>query len=163
VHAKEFLSQKGVPYIEKDVSKDRAAAQEMIAKTNQMGVPVISVGDQYVIGFDRRRLEELLAGEGGGAQPSDKVSFGLQIADASKITQKAGVLPVFGAFVGAVKPGSPAEKAGLQQGDVITEINLRPISNAEDLAKALSGLSRGSRANVAFLRGQQKLYTETVV
>ena len=134
----------------------------MIQKTNQMGVPVITVGDQYVIGFDRRRLEELLAGQG-GAQMPQKVSFGLQIADASKITQKAGALPVFGAFVGSVKQGSPAEKAGLQQGDVITEINLRPISNADDLAKALSGLSPGSRMMIAFLRGQQKLRAETVV
>jgi len=131
----------------------------MIQKTNQMGVPVITVGDQYVIGFDRPRLEQLLAGQGG----AQKVSFGLQIADASKIAQKAGVVPVFGAFVGSVRPGSPAEKAGLQQGDVITEINLRPISNADDLAKALSGLSPGNRVTIAFLRGQQKLRTETVV
>jgi S1-C subfamily serine protease len=134
----------------------------MIQKTNQMGVPVITVGDQYIIGFDRRRLEELLAGQG-GAQTAQKVSFGLQIADASKITQKAGVLPIFGAFVGSVRPGSPAEKAGLQQGDVITEINLRPVSNADDLAKALSGLSPGNRVTIAFLRGQQKLRAETVV
>jgi len=134
----------------------------MIQKTNQMGVPVITVGDQYVIGFDRPRLEQLLAGQG-GAQTAQKVSFGLQIADASKIAQKAGVVPVFGAFVGGVRPGSPAEKAGLQQGDVITEINLRPVSNADDLAKALSGLSSGNRVTIAFLRGQQKLRTETVV
>ena len=65
--------------------------------------------------------------------------------------------------MGSVKPGSPAEKAGLQQGDVITEINLRPISNADDLAKALSGLSPGSRVLIAFLHGQQKLQAETVV
>jgi S1-C subfamily serine protease len=134
----------------------------MIQKTNQMGVPVITVGDQYVIGFDRRRLEELLTGQG-GAQTPQKVSFGLQIADASKITQKAGVLPVFGAYVGSVKPGSPAEKAGLQQGDVITEINLRPVSNADDLAKALSGLSPSNRVSIAFLRGEHKLRAETVV
>ena len=134
----------------------------MIQKTNQMGVPVITVGDQYVVGFDRPRLEQLLAGQG-SAQTPQKVSFGLQIADASKITQKAGALPVFGAFVGSVKQGSPAEKAGLQQGDVVTEINLRPISNADDLAKALSGLSPGSRVSIAFLRGQQKLQAETVV
>ena len=134
----------------------------MIRKTNQMGVPVITVGDQYVVGFDRPRLEQLLSGQS-GEQTAQKVSFGLQIADASKIAQKAGVVPVFGAFVGSVRPGSPAEKAGLQQGDVITEINLRPVSNADDLAKALSGLSPGNRVTIAFLRGQQKLRTETVV
>jgi S1-C subfamily serine protease len=141
----------------------------MIQKTNQMGVPVITVGDQYVIGFDRRRLEELLAGQGtekagtGGAQTPPKVSFGLQIADASKIAQKAGVVPLFGAFVGSVKPGSPAEKAGLQPGDVITEINLRPIANADDLAKSLSGLAAGNRVILSFLRGEHKMHTETEV
>ncbi len=141
----------------------------MIQKTNQMGVPVITVGDQYVIGFDRRRLEELLAGQGaekagpGGSQAPPKVSFGLQIADASKIAQKAGAVPLFGAFVGSVKAGSPAETAGLQQGDVITEINLRPIANADDLARVLAGLAPGNRLIIGFLRGQHQMHTETVV
>ena len=105
-----------------------------------MGVPVITVGDQYVIGFDRPRLEQLLSGQG-GAQTAQKVSLRPADRRCQQIAQKAGVVPVFGAFVGSVRPGSPAEKAGLQQGDVITEINLRPISNADDLAKR----SRGSR------------------
>ncbi len=141
----------------------------MIAKTNQMGVPVIAVGDEYVIGFDRRRLEELLAAHGGpkagqgGAQAPPKVSFGLQIADASKIAQKAGAVPLFGAFVGGVKPGSPAEAAGLQPGDVITEVNLRPISTADDLARVLSGLAPGHRLIIGFLRGERKMQTEAVV
>ena len=134
----------------------------MIQKTNQLGVPVITVGDQAVIGFDRARLEQLLSGKG-GVQAEQRPSFGLQIADASKIARKAGAVPVFGAFVGGVRPGSPAEKAGLQQGDVVTEINLRPINNADDLAKALSGLSFGSRVTIVFLRGQQTLRAETVV
>ncbi len=151
-----------MPYIEKDVSKDRAAAQEMIEKTNQMGVPVITVGDQYVIGFDRPRLEELLAAQGGAKAPP-KVSFGLQIADASKIAQKAGAVPLFGAFVGHVRPDTPADRAGLQQGDVITEVNLRPISSADDLARVLSGLAPGNRLMIGFLRGQHKMQTETQV
>ncbi len=74
-----------------------------------------------------------------------------------KLPAESGVLVI------SVEKGIPAEKAGLQQGDVITEINLRPISNADDLAKALSGLSPGNRVTIAFLRGQQKLRTETVV
>lgn len=141
----------------------------MVRKTNQMGVPVITVGDDYVIGFDRRRLEELLTAHGGpragqtGAQAPPKVSFGLQIADASKIAQKSGALPLFGAFVGSVRPGSPAESAGLQAGDVITEVNLRPISTADDLAKVLAGLAPGNRLIIGFLRGQHKMHTEAVV
>ncbi|MFQ5875827.1 MAG: glutaredoxin family protein [Dehalococcoidia bacterium] len=63
---KEFLSRRGVKFIEYDVSVDRAAADEMIRKSGQMGVPVITVADQVVVGFDRARLEHLLANSGNG-------------------------------------------------------------------------------------------------
>ena len=59
--AKEFLSSRGVKFTEHDVSVDRAAADEMIRKSGQMGVPVIVVGDQVVIGFDRAKLDQLLS------------------------------------------------------------------------------------------------------
>jgi glutaredoxin 3 len=156
---KEFLSQKGIAFQEHDVSADRAAAKEMIQKTGQRGVPVITVDDQVVIGFDRARLEQLLSKPGGSQHPS----LGLQVADASKIAQKLGAIPVFGALVGGVKPGSAGEKAGLQKGDVITEINLRRITNADDLEKAMSGLSSGSHMGIVFTRGQKELRAEIVV
>ena len=141
------------------MSLDRAAAKEMIEKTGQRGVPVITIDDQVVIGFDRARLEQLLAGKGDGQHPS----LGLQAADASKIAQKVGAVPIFGAFVGTVKPGSAGERAGLQKGDVITEINLRRINNVDDLEKAVSGLSPGSRITIVFLRGEKELRAETVL
>jgi len=156
---KEFLSQRGVKFTERDVSIDRAAADEMVSKTGQMGVPVITVDNEVVVGFDRARLEHLLADSGVGQRPS----FGLQIADASKITQRAGLLPVFGAFVGKVTPSSPGEKAGLTQGDIITEVNLQPIRNADNLEKTLSGLTAGSRVTIVFLRGQETLKSEIVL
>jgi hypothetical protein len=43
------------------VGKDRAKAKEMIDMTKQMGVPVIVVGDQFVVGFNQSRLDEILA------------------------------------------------------------------------------------------------------
>ena len=141
------------------MSVDRAAAQEMIEKTGQRGVPVITVDGEVVIGFDRARLEQLLAGQTASPHPS----FGLQVADASKIAQKFGAVPVFGALVGGVRAGSSGEKAGLQKGDVITEVNLHRISNADDLEKALASLSPGSRVAVVFLRGQKELRSEIVV
>jgi len=57
---KEYLSQKGIKYTEYDVGSDREKAMEMIRKSHQMGVPVIVVDDEVVIGFDRAKLDKLL-------------------------------------------------------------------------------------------------------
>lgn len=81
---KEFLSQRGVEFTEYDVSVDKAAADEMVRLTGQRGVPVIVIGDQVVIGFNRARLEQLLDNLSYNQHPR----FGLKIADAGRITQK---------------------------------------------------------------------------
>lgn len=62
MQTKEFLSQQGVPYTEYDVTADRAKAKEMIISSGQKTVPVIVIDGEVVVGFDRARLEELLAG-----------------------------------------------------------------------------------------------------
>ncbi len=49
-----------VPYTEHNVAADLPRRQEMIQKSGQMGVPVITVGSDLVIGFDEERLRELL-------------------------------------------------------------------------------------------------------
>lgn len=124
----------------------------MVRRSGQRGVPVITVDDQVVIGFDRPRLETLLA-QRGPVRPS----LGISIADASRVAVKAGALPVFGALVGRVRPSSPGERAGLTPGDIITEANLRPISSAADFEKVLMGLERGSRLALSVMRGGKTL------
>jgi len=57
---KEFFKENGVKYTEVDVTKDPAKAQEMIEKSGQMGVPVVDIGGDIVIGFDKARLKKLL-------------------------------------------------------------------------------------------------------
>ena len=131
----------------------------MVRATGQMGVPVIVIDGQVVIGFDRPRLEQLLAGGSGGQRPH----FGLKVADASRIAQKVGGVAIAGAFVGAVAPSSLGEKAGLRSGDIITEVNLRPIRNADDLEQTLSGLMAGSRVSIVFTRGEETLRSEIVI
>ncbi len=61
--AKEFFVANNIPYEEYDVSTDAVKRQEMIEKSGQMGVPVITIDDDMVIGFDERRLENLLLTE----------------------------------------------------------------------------------------------------
>lgn len=54
--AKEFFSEKGVEYTAFDVAADAAKRQEMIELTGQLGVPVIQIGDEVMVGFDREKL-----------------------------------------------------------------------------------------------------------
>jgi glutaredoxin 3 len=44
----------------KNVADDRAAREELIARTGRMAVPVITIDDEVVVGFDRGRLQRLL-------------------------------------------------------------------------------------------------------
>ncbi|NLK62659.1 MAG: glutaredoxin family protein [Fusobacteria bacterium] len=59
VLAKEYLDEIGVAYEEVNVAVDRKAAEEMIAKSGQMGVPVIDFKGEIIIGFNKGRLSEL--------------------------------------------------------------------------------------------------------
>lgn len=60
VMAKDFLEENGVEVEYIDVSKDQEAAKEMVEKSKQMGVPVIEMEGEIVIGFDREKLKELI-------------------------------------------------------------------------------------------------------
>jgi glutaredoxin-like YruB-family protein len=57
---KDFLKEKNIGYTEFNVAADLEKRQEMIQKSGQMGVPVIYVGDQLIVGFDKERLTSLL-------------------------------------------------------------------------------------------------------
>ena len=59
---KEYLSQKGITYTEHDLSKDVSKAKEMVEKTGQMGVPVVIVDENIIVGFNKAKIDELLAG-----------------------------------------------------------------------------------------------------
>ncbi|MBU1102676.1 glutaredoxin family protein [Patescibacteria group bacterium] len=60
VTLKKFLKEKGVNFADIDVSADEKELQEMIDKSGQMGVPVIDINGEIVIGFNRDKILELL-------------------------------------------------------------------------------------------------------
>lgn len=57
--AKDFFNKHQIPFEEIDISQDPVKAEEIIAKTGQVGVPVIEIGDKFILGFDKPLLEEM--------------------------------------------------------------------------------------------------------
>lgn len=58
--AKEFLAEKKVAYKDIDVSTNQEAAQEMIKKSGQMGVPQLEINGNMIVGFDQAAIESEL-------------------------------------------------------------------------------------------------------
>lgn len=59
--AKDFFAENKIAFTEHDVATDIEKRTEMVDLTGQMGVPVIRIGDDVVIGFDESKIKELLA------------------------------------------------------------------------------------------------------
>jgi glutaredoxin-like YruB-family protein len=57
---KEFLKEHNIEFDEIDVSSNKEAAKEMVEKSGQMGVPVIDVDGQIIVGFDKEALKKAL-------------------------------------------------------------------------------------------------------
>ena len=57
---KEFFKENNVKYKEINVEEDEKAAHEMIRKSGQMGVPVIDIDGQIIVGFDKNALKKAL-------------------------------------------------------------------------------------------------------
>ncbi|MCG2713777.1 MAG: glutaredoxin family protein [Candidatus Omnitrophica bacterium] len=60
IRAKQFLKDNNIDFQSIDVSADQAAADEMMKKTGQMGVPVIDIDGEIIVGFDKDRIKQLL-------------------------------------------------------------------------------------------------------
>ena len=101
-------------------------------RTGQMGVPVTAIGGEMVVGFDRPRLERIIERlRGPTPRPA---TLGAAVKDGPG-----------GALVGMVRPGTPAERAGVKPGDVIVAVDGVPVGGAEALAQLLrTATARGS-------------------
>lgn len=120
----------------------------MVRRSGQSGVPVITVDDQVVVGFNRPLLEQLLDRPVRFPKPDRSEArprLGLRVADA----------PGGGAHVGGVTSCSPAERAGLQPGDVVVELAGHPVRTAAELEDLVARLPVGQRLSIAFRREGQ--------
>jgi S1-C subfamily serine protease len=129
----------------------------MVRRSGQRGVPVTTVGDEVIVGFDRPRLERVVAGlNGRTAKPPDgRPRFGAAVADAPAILRRQGQPPIDGAYVGSVRPDTPAAHAGLQPGDIITQVDRRPIATAAELERAVERAGAGQPLDLTVIRNGQ--------
>ena len=58
--AKAYLDEKSISYQNIDVSSDQKAVEEMVKLTGQMGVPVIVINGEVIVGFDKAKIDSLL-------------------------------------------------------------------------------------------------------
>lgn len=57
---KSYLRQKGIRFKNIDVSRDKAAARDIVRRTGQMGVPVVLIGSRPIVGFNKPLIDRLL-------------------------------------------------------------------------------------------------------
>jgi serine protease Do len=80
-----------------------------------------------------------------------------------EVAESIGLGKAMGALVRSVESGGPAEKAGLEAGDIITRVDARPVEKSSDLPRIIGGMKPGSKAAVqVFRRGTSRELNVTV-
>lgn len=60
VRAKDYLKANNIEYVDVDVAQDEAAGQAMVEKSGQMGVPVLDIDGEIIVGFDKEKIKNAL-------------------------------------------------------------------------------------------------------
>lgn len=107
---------------------------------------------EYVVANDAKNAH----GAGTGLGTGSRVSLGV-IPDYGTDISKGGVR------ITGASPGSPAEKAGLKEGDVIVGFNSKPITNLYDLTDVLAGAKAGQKVSLKVLRGGAEITLEATL
>jgi serine protease Do len=97
-------------------------------------------------------------GEGQGEEQSSR-KLGLSVQPlTAEAAEQLGLKGVHGVLVGAVTPGSPAEDAGLQRGDLIKEVNRKPVSSPAEFEQAVRGAGKNAAIALLVQRGQNSFF-----
>ena len=60
IRVKQFLKDNNIAFADADVGSDQQAAEEMVEKSGQMGVPVLDIDGQIIVGFDKEKIASAL-------------------------------------------------------------------------------------------------------
>ena len=123
-----------------------AVSQDQPGQTIELGIlrngqptkVTVKVGEYHKQGTEVAENEQ-------GSGQGNTGKLGLAVDDLNQDTRQQINAPanVKGAVVANVRPGSPAEDAGLQPGDVVTEVNRKPVTSAEQFANAVHATPAG--------------------
>ena len=143
-----------MPFVEKDVAKDYAAAIEMIRLSGQQGVPVTVADGDVILGFDQQKFAKLAEKFAGPKRPP----LGILAADAEEYLarhpEKGDQIPegTKGIYVGKIRPKTVAARAELKPGDVITSFAGKRVRNMAALDQMVETLKPGDQATAKFIR-----------
>ncbi len=60
IRVKQFLGENSIPFDSYDVGTDQVRVDEMVKKSGQMGVPVLDIGGEIIVGFDKEKIKQAL-------------------------------------------------------------------------------------------------------
>ena len=134
---------------------------EMIRRSGQQGVPVVTTADEVILGFDQARLARLADKYGAPKRPP----LGLLGADAeSYLSRHPGAAAgapadTKGVFVGEVRPGSVAARAGVAKGDIIVALAGKRVRNLSGMDQLVAALKAGEAVSARYLRAGESQTT----
>jgi S1-C subfamily serine protease len=128
---------------------------EMIRRSGQQGVPVITTDEDVIVGFDQVRLAKIAERLAGPKRPPLGVLGANAESYLARHPEAAAIAPAGtrGVYIGEVRPGSVAEKAGLKPGDILIGMAGKRVRNMTALDQMVDFLKAGDHAEVRYIRG----------
>jgi serine protease Do len=125
-----------------------------------LGITTLRLGDGFFVALPtgaelRARIDELRAGR---APRRRRLGVALAPAHVTRRLRRAVGLPDrTGVLVRVVEPGSPAQRAGLREGDLITSVGDAEVTSADDVAAALDQVPEGGSLRLHVVRGTEEI------
>lgn len=136
-----YLRERGVEPVVRDVTSDPSASAVLFGRLGRIAVPTVQVGERLLVGYDPLQLARFLP-TAGDDQPG--VSFGAAVRTVSaELARRSGLPWAHGVEVGPVRPGSPAEVAGVLPGDLIVGIGAYTVQDAGGFRTAVAARHPG--------------------
>ncbi len=140
--------------------KESADLPRIVARTpigKRVSVKVMRSGDERSFTVE---IGELAEGEGGTTPASTSDRLGMSVQTLTRDVADSLGLPseVHGVVVTSVDPQGPAAESGLRRGDVILEVNRRPVRNVRQYEKALKAGSKGTSVLLLVRRGDNTIF-----